>query len=45
MSLSIKDFSEVSELSPQTLRFYHSEGLLVPAKVDDDTGYRYHDFQ
>ncbi|MEU3018558.1 MULTISPECIES: MerR family transcriptional regulator [unclassified Nocardiopsis] len=45
MSLSIKDFSEMSELSPQTLRFYHSEGLLVPAVVDDDTGYRYYDFE
>ncbi|MFE1167995.1 MerR family transcriptional regulator [Nocardiopsis sp. NPDC058789] len=45
MSLSIKDFSEMSELSPQTLRFYHSEGLLVPAVVDEDTGYRYYDFE
>lgn len=42
MSLSIKDFSEVSELPPQTLRFYHSEGLLVPAEVDEATGYRYY---
>ncbi|MBR8745125.1 MerR family transcriptional regulator, partial [Nocardiopsis sp. MG754419] len=40
MSLFIKDFSEISELSPQTLRFYHSEGLLVPATVDEETGYR-----
>ncbi|WP_082206301.1 MerR family transcriptional regulator [Nocardiopsis sp. SBT366] len=45
MGLSIKDFSEMSELSPQTLRFYHSEGLLVPAIVDEDTGYRYYDFE
>lgn len=45
MSLSIKDFSEMSELSPQTLRFYHSEGLLVPAEVDEETGYRYYDFE
>ncbi len=44
MSLSIKDFSEMSELSPQTLRFYHSEGLLVPAEVDEETGYRYYRF-
>lgn len=42
MSLSIKDFSEMSELTPQTLRFYHSEGLLVPAEVDEETGYRYY---
>ncbi|SHI39513.1 DNA-binding transcriptional regulator, MerR family [Nocardiopsis flavescens] len=43
MSLFIKDFSEISDLSPQTLRFYHSEGLLVPAEVDEATGYRYYE--
>ncbi|MBR8740788.1 MerR family transcriptional regulator [Nocardiopsis sp. MG754419] len=43
MSLFIKDFSEISDLSPQTLRFYHSEGLLVPATVDEETGYRYYE--
>jgi len=42
MSLFIKDFSEISELSPQTLRFYHSEGLLIPSEVDEETGYRYY---
>ncbi|MFJ9557589.1 MerR family transcriptional regulator [Nocardiopsis sp. NPDC101807] len=45
MSLSIKEFSEMSELSPQTLRFYHSEGLLVPAEVDGGTGYRYYSIE
>lgn len=45
MSLTIKDFSEMSELPPQTLRFYHSEGLLVPAEVDEETGYRYYAFE
>jgi DNA-binding transcriptional MerR regulator len=45
MSLTIKDFSEMSELSPQTLRFYHSEGLLVPDEVDEETGYRYYRFE
>ena len=38
--LSISDFSEMCHLSPQTLRFYHSEGLLVPAQVSEQTGYR-----
>ncbi|KIH99839.1 hypothetical protein LP52_04860 [Streptomonospora alba] len=38
--LSISEFSEMCCLSPQTLRFYHSEGLLVPAGVDERTGYR-----
>lgn len=44
MSLSVKDFSQMSGLSPQTLRFYHSERLLVPAGVDERTGYRYYEF-
>ena len=38
--LSISEFSEMCLLSPQTLRHYHSEGLLVPAGVDERTGYR-----
>lgn len=42
--LSISDFSEMCHLSPQTLRFYHSEGLLVPAKVSEQTGYRSYSF-
>ncbi|RCV57763.1 MerR family transcriptional regulator [Marinitenerispora sediminis] len=42
--LSISDFSEMCNLSPQTLRFYHSEGLLVPAEVDEQTGYRFYTF-
>jgi DNA-binding transcriptional MerR regulator len=27
----------------KTLRFYHEEGLLIPAQVDRDSGYRYFD--
>ena len=42
--LSISDFSEMCYLSPQTLRFYHSEGLLVPADVNEQTGYRSYTF-
>ncbi|SMD25260.1 MerR family transcriptional regulator [Kibdelosporangium aridum] len=42
--LSISDFSEMCCLSPQTLRFYHSEGLLVPAEVNEQTGYRSYTF-
>ncbi|MFF9784654.1 DNA-binding transcriptional regulator, MerR family [Streptomyces sp. SceaMP-e96] len=38
--LSISEFSEMCQLPPQTLRYYHSEGLLVPAHVDEQTGYR-----
>ncbi|NMH77777.1 Clp protease N-terminal domain-containing protein [Pseudonocardia xinjiangensis] len=40
MDFSIGEFSAVSGLPPQTLRFYHSQGLLVPASVDEQTGYR-----
>ncbi|MCH6163192.1 MerR family transcriptional regulator [Streptomyces marispadix] len=42
--LSISDFSSICQLPPQTLRYYHSEGLLVPAEVDEATGYRTYNF-
>lgn len=42
--LSISEFSEMCCLSAQTLRFYHAEGLLVPAGVDEQTGYRSYTF-
>lgn len=42
--LSISDFSEMCHLSPQTLRFYHAEDLLVPAQVSQQTGYRSYTF-
>lgn len=42
--LTISDFSEMCYLSPQTLRYYHAEGLLVPADVDPQTGYRSYTF-
>ena len=41
----IGEFSKLSGLTVKTLRFYHEEGLLVPAFVDPDTGYRYYDEQ
>ena len=40
MLFSISEFGEMCELPAQTLRFYHAEGLLVPASVDAQTGYR-----
>jgi DNA-binding transcriptional MerR regulator/effector-binding domain-containing protein len=40
---SIGEFSKLSGLTVKTLRFYHEEGLLVPAFVDPGTGYRYYD--
>lgn len=39
---SIGEFSKLSGLTVKTLRFYHDEGLLVPAFVDPDSGYRYY---
>lgn len=38
--LRIGDFSRASSLSVKALRAYHEAGLLVPADVDSDTGYR-----
>lgn len=40
---SIGEFSKITGLSVKTLRFYHEQGLLTPALVDDQTGYRYYD--
>ncbi|HVT68072.1 MAG TPA: MerR family transcriptional regulator [Trebonia sp.] len=38
--LSIGDFSRATHLTVKTLRHYHQVGLLTPAEVDPDTGYR-----
>ncbi len=38
--LSIGEFSSASGIPVRTLRFYHDEGLLVPAAIDPDTNYR-----
>jgi DNA-binding transcriptional MerR regulator len=38
--LSIGDFSRATHLTVKTLRHYHRIGLLEPAAVDPDTGYR-----
>jgi DNA-binding transcriptional MerR regulator len=40
---SIGEFSKITGLSIKTLRFYHEQGLLTPACVDEQTGYRYYD--
>src|SRR5437016_14466960 len=41
--LSIGEFSKASGLTIKTLRFYHDQGLLMPAVVDPQSGYRYYD--
>jgi DNA-binding transcriptional MerR regulator len=38
--LSIGDFSRATHLTVKTLRHYHQIGLLEPAEVDPETGYR-----
>jgi DNA-binding transcriptional MerR regulator/effector-binding domain-containing protein len=40
ISFSIGDFSRATHLSVKTLRHYHRVGLLAPADVDADNGYR-----
>jgi DNA-binding transcriptional MerR regulator len=43
MSLvSIGEFAQASRLSPKALRLYDELGLLVPAHVDEYTGYRWY---
>ena len=39
-TLAIGDFSRATLLSVKTLRHYHDVGLLEPAEIDPDTGYR-----
>ncbi|WP_159433642.1 MerR family transcriptional regulator [Agrococcus sp. Marseille-P2731] len=38
--MTIGDFSRATQLTAKALRFYHGEGLLTPASVDVDSGYR-----
>ena len=38
--MSIGEFSRLSRLSPKALRLYDELGLLPPAQVDPDSGYR-----
>jgi DNA-binding transcriptional MerR regulator len=40
---SIGEFSTASGIPVRTLRFYHEKGVLVPAAVDVETGYRAYD--
>jgi DNA-binding transcriptional MerR regulator/effector-binding domain-containing protein len=41
--LSIGDFSRMTYLSVKSLRRYHDMGLLEPADIDRDSGYRYYE--
>lgn len=41
--LKIGEFSKLSMLTVKTLRFYEAQRLLMPARVDEWTGYRYYE--
>jgi DNA-binding transcriptional MerR regulator len=41
-AFTIGEFSRITHLSIKTLRRYHEAGLLEPAHVDRQTGYRYY---
>lgn len=41
--LTIGRFADASGLTVKALRHYDAIGLLAPAHVDPDTGYRYYD--
>ncbi len=41
-ALAIGNFSQATHLSVKTLRHYHETGLLEPAHVDPQTGYRHY---
>ena len=40
--LQIGEFSKICQVSVKTLHHYDKIGLLVPAEVDQFTGYRYY---
>ena len=40
--MPIGPFAAASRLSPRALRLYDENGLLAPARVDPDSGYRYY---
>ncbi len=41
--LTIGAFAEAARLTPKALRLYDQVGLLLPAAVDPETGYRLYD--
>ena len=41
--MQIKEFAGLAGVSVRTLHYYDEIGLLKPAHVDKETGYRYYD--
>ena len=42
--LSIKEFGKLTNIHPKSLRYYDSIGVLKPAMVDPENGYRYYTY-
>jgi Predicted transcriptional regulators len=42
IKIKIGDFSRLNQVTIKTLRYYEEIGLMIPAEVDDWTGYRYY---
>jgi DNA-binding transcriptional MerR regulator len=40
--MTIGEFAEATRISPKALRLYAEHGLLMPTRVDGDSGYRYY---
>lgn len=40
--LKIRDFAEIAQVPPSTLRYYDEIGLFKPAHVDPETSYRFY---
>lgn len=45
VEFGIGEFSKASGLTVKTLRYYHERGLLVPARVEAGSGYRFYNKQ
>lgn len=41
--IKIGDFAKIFDISINTIRFYEEKGLLIPAHIDNYSGYRYFD--
>lgn len=41
--LKIGEFSKLSHITVKALRFYEKEGILMPASIDEWTGYRFYE--
>lgn len=43
--LSIGEFSNICKVSPKTLRYYAEIGLIMPQKINPESGYRYYSIE